>query len=72
MIPQVLEECLVVLQSCFEPGQIDSVDVLVGREIPGFRHTERVSAVDDSFQGLTFDINVGDNPARTISVVSSR
>lgn len=58
MLAQVFEECLVLHQRCFEPGQIGCVDVLVGYEIPGFRHSERVSVGDNRFQGLTFDISI--------------
>ncbi len=55
MLAQVLEECLVLLQSGFEPGKIGGVHVLVGHKIPGFRHTQRVSVVNDRIQILTFD-----------------
>jgi hypothetical protein len=58
MIAQVLKELPVLLKSAFEPGKIDRVDVLIGYLIPGFRHRQRVSVGDDSFQGLALDASV--------------
>ena len=58
MLAQVLEEFLVLLHSGFEPGKIGGIHVLVGRKIPGFRHTQRVSVVNDRIQTQTFDVRI--------------
>ncbi len=56
MLAQVLEECRVLLQSCFQPGNIDRADVLVGCIISGFRHSQRVSLDSDRNGVPAFDL----------------
>jgi hypothetical protein len=56
MLAQVLEECFVLLQGGFKPGKIGGINVLIGRKIPGFRHAQRISVVNDRIQTPTFDV----------------
>lgn len=56
MIPEVLKEVSVLLETRVEPGELGLGKLGVSCYISGFGHGERLSAGDDRIHTLMFDL----------------